>query len=104
MPPLVWWGDKPGGRMTDADRLLFLALRAYEADLCTCGQPRSEAWSIENDRRNPNHTHYYDTGPPFYCSSCDVLDKRQRAFADSNGSTAGRYWAAQLVPRGLALA
>jgi hypothetical protein len=90
--------------MTEADRLLLLALDAYERNLCVCGEPRDEAWSLEHDRANPNHTAYYDARPPFVCAACSVLDAKHKAYADAGGSTAGRFWAVAPVPRGLALA
>lgn len=110
MPPLVWWGDAdPEARMTDVDRLLFLALDAYEADLCSCGHPRSEAWSPEHDPADPFHVAHYETGAPFRCFSCAERARGEKAYAKTHGEErmAGAYFVTELVPNprlGLALA
>ncbi|GEP38892.1 hypothetical protein NPS01_25550 [Nocardioides psychrotolerans] len=46
--------DRPTGTIASPDyvaedRALLVALQAYEADLCRCGQPRSVAWHTDMD-------------------------------------------------------
>ena len=106
----MWWGDADrDARLTDVDRLLLLALDAYEADLCHCGQPRAEAWSAEHDPADPLHVAHYETGAPFRCFSCTERARGEKEYAKAYGEDrmAGAYFVTELVPNprlGLALA
>ena len=92
--------------MTEADRLLQRALHDYEADLCACGHPRSEAWSPDNDRANPDHTGHYEAGAPYRCFACTVKLRAQRRYGEMFGQDIndGAYWVAEWLPRGKTLA
>lgn len=102
----MWWGERdPGDRVTHFDRLLLLALAAYEADVCECGHPRSESMSWEHDPRNPEHTARYVAGAPFECLACGEMARAQAAYSKALGQEnqehmAAMKWVAELVPRG----
>lgn len=90
--------------MTEADRLLWRALRDYEADLCVCGHPRSEAWDPKNQGWGPDHTGHYDTGAPFRCHACTALAKAQARYAETEPKDVpGTHWQVVLLPRGKVL-
>lgn len=86
MPPLVWWGERDqSGRMTEHDRLLVLALREYESDLCECGHPRSHTMSPEHDPLDPAAAAVYQAGAPYRCFACTELARAQKTHADQLG-------------------
>lgn len=92
--------------MTDADRLILQALTAYDADMCSCGHPRAQAWNPDHDPADFNHKAKYETGPPFRCFACTALAKSQARYSQMYGEehSHGAYWVTQLVPRGMTLA
>lgn len=58
---------RPGRKWTDTDRVLALALQAYEDDLCQCGQPRTYAYDSDAARRYKAHE--------TTCHACAALDR-----------------------------
>jgi hypothetical protein len=60
---------------TDDDRDWAMALLAYEADLCECGQPRSESMSADSEFA-------YRT-EPMRCHACQSIAKAAEPFAES---------------------
>ena len=100
----MWWGEAdPGGRITDADRLIIQALTAYEAGLCQCGNHRAETTSDEHNPYNPQHEATYKAGLPERCYVCTELSRAQRAHAKALGpdnvdDMDGLSWPVALIP------
>lgn len=66
---------------TDDDREWAMALLAYEADLCECGQPRSES-------TDPASEGAY-RAEPLRCHACSVIARSGEAFAQAGGDVKG---------------
>ena len=101
----MWWGERaPGTRMTEHDRLLLLALHRHEADLCSCGHPRSESMNPDHDKDDPEGAAGYFAGEPFRCLACTELAAAQKTYADTVGpdridAMHGLQWAVELIHR-----
>lgn len=66
---------RPGKKWTERDRVLLLALQAYEDDLCPgCGQPRTYSFDDDAEGRYPAHS--------ATCHACASLDRSSKAHGD----------------------
>ncbi|NUP49013.1 MAG: hypothetical protein HOW97_17160 [Catenulispora sp.] len=61
---------------TDDDRDWAMALMTYEADLCTCGQPRSESMNADNE--------FAYAAEPLRCHACKAIARGSESFASAN--------------------
>lgn len=68
---------------TDDDRDWALALQAYEADLCACGQPRAESMSPDNEFG-------YDA-TPLRCHACAAVAKGGERFSEPGADPRGLF-------------
>lgn len=75
MPLSVFRGQRrPSETWTHHDRVLALALAAYEADLCSgCGQPMTESMDPDNERG-------YVAPPPHRCHACTAVAERAEEY------------------------
>ena len=84
MPLSVLRGAPPGGRWTEHDRSLAVALTLHEATLCTgCGQPAEETTSPEADPSNRAGAWHYEVPDPHRCHACTAVADRQDEMAES---------------------
>lgn len=76
MPVSVFRGRRrPGKKWTSTDRLLMLALQAYEDDCCPgCGQPRT--YSFDPDARGRYKA------PHATCEGCASLTRADKALGE----------------------
>jgi hypothetical protein len=82
----VFLGRVPGAGepvWTDDDRDWAMALLAYEADLCECGQPRSESM-------NPANEDAY-VAEPLRCHSCRAIARGGEPFAEAASGSQGIF-------------
>jgi hypothetical protein len=68
---------------TDDDRDWAMALLAYEAELCECGQPRSESM-------NPDSEGAY-VAEPLACHACRAIARSGEPFAESPRASQGLF-------------
>lgn len=86
MPRSVFLGRVPAAGeplWTDDDRDWAMALLAYEADLCECGQPRSESMSSEAE--------FAYRAEPMRCHACRAIARGSEAFAQDGGAQGGLF-------------
>lgn len=83
MPLSVLRGGAPGGRWSEHDRSLAVALTLFEATLCSgCGQPVEESTSPEADIHNGAGAWHYEVPPPHRCYACTAVADAQDAMAE----------------------
>lgn len=84
MPLSVFRGQQaPGGRWTEHDRSLAVALTWHEAMLCPgCGQPVEESTSAEADPLNRGGAWHYDVPDPHRCHACTAVTAKQDEMAE----------------------
>lgn len=68
---------------TDDDRDWAMALLAYEADLCECGQPRSESMSPDNE--------FVYAGEAMRCHACKAVARESERFAQPGADHSGLF-------------
>jgi hypothetical protein len=68
---------------SDDDRDWALALLAYEADLCACGQPRSESMSPDNEGGY--------TTEPLRCHACAAVARGGEPFSEPGNDPRGLF-------------
>lgn len=61
-----------------------MALLAYEADLCECGQPRSESMEARNEDAY--------RAEPLRCHACAAIAHGAERFVQPNAKTAGLFF------------
>ena len=86
MPLSVFRGQRrPGATWTSKDRLLALALHAYEADLCSgCGQPMDDSMSEGAEDA-------YTVPAPHRCHGCTALYRGMEEYEDASVPQALRF-------------
>lgn len=78
---------------TDDDRDWAMALLTYEADLCTCGQPRSESMDADNE-----FTYRADA---LRCHACKAVARVGEQFAQPGADQAGLFISVTKTGRGI---
>lgn len=68
---------------TDDDRAWAVALLTYEADLCECGQPRSESMDADSE--------YAYVAEPLRCHACRAIAHGAEPFAETPGAAQGLF-------------
>lgn len=68
---------------TDDDRDWAIALLTYEADLCECGQPRSESMDKQSE--------FAYTAEPLRCHACRAIARGGERFAESGADSNGLF-------------
>lgn len=63
---------------TDDDRDWAMALMVYEADLCDCGQPRSESMSPDSE--------FAYTAEPMRCHACKAIARGSQKFTQHDAA------------------
>lgn len=76
---------------TDDDRDWAMALLTYEADLCECGQPRSESMSSDNE--------FVYVGEAMRCHACKAVARATEPFAQPGADRAGLFISVTKVGR-----
>lgn len=86
MPRSIFLGrvPVPGEPLwTDDDRDWAIALLTYEADLCECGQPRSESMSPDSE--------YAYRAEAMRCHACKAVARGGEPFAQPGADQAGLF-------------
>lgn len=93
MPLSVFRGQSaPGGRWTEHDRSLAVALTLHEAMLCAgCGHPVEESTSPEADPVNGAGQWHYEAPEPHRCHACTAVAERQAKYVEADAPHALRY-------------
>lgn len=70
-----------------------MALLAYEADLCECGQPRSESMAADNE--------FAYAGEAMRCHACKAIARASEPFGQSGADHSGLFISVTKSGRGI---
>jgi hypothetical protein len=94
-------GRPPGGRWTEHDRSVAVALTLYEASLCSgCGHPVEESADPDADPHAPSGAWHYEAPAPTRCHACTALAATQADYHDAPHPQALRWRAVRIDHEG----
>lgn len=98
MPLSVLRGTRPpGGRWTEHDRSLAVALTLHEAMLCSgCGHPIEESTAEDADPATRDGAWHYEVPAPHRCHACTAVSAEQNKYADAPHPHALRWRAVRV--------